>query len=98
MLRGLKDIICQTLNCTLPTMSPSVIFTVSPSVTSTPSIPAISPTEAPTDDPNGLNWLWALPAVLVPALIVAIVTKPNILRDWGRILTCQHRSPTPDEE
>jgi hypothetical protein len=40
--------------------------------------------------------------IVIPGLIVTCITKPNIVRDWVRIITCQHRrgdtEPVIDDE
>jgi hypothetical protein len=41
-------------------------------------------------------------ATVIPGLLVGCITKPNLFRDWVRVVTCQHRrgvvTPTEEEE
>ena len=86
----------------VPTIVPTTVQTFV-----VPNLPTYSPTIAPTViptisepllDENSLVGLWAIAAVVIPGLIIACLTKPNIIRNWVRLCSCQKRNPESEEE
>jgi hypothetical protein len=65
-------------------------------------IATIEPTAAPTEEGGISAWFYGIMATVIPGLLVGCITKPNLFRDWVRVVTCQHRrgvvTPTEEEE
>lgn len=79
-----------------PTLIPTGYPTNYPTLHPTLS-PNINPTNHPTTNSSG-DWAWSFTLLIIPALIVTCLTKPNIIGGWVRnIKNCCRGTETNSE-
>ena len=73
----------------VPTLKPTGIPTLKPTGTPTGTTTGTPTTGLELTEAKDYTWVWSFSVIIIPALIVACLTKPGIIKGWiSNIKSC----------
>ena len=86
-----------------PTFIPSIKPTLNPIIRPTPSMsPSMQPTTEDIvdvgDGGGSYEYLWTLSLLVVPGVIIAFLTKPDLCKQWFDCIFCRNSSNNDDDK